>query len=42
MANVPNIPSVVVTIEDRSYVQPILSSGRTVLVPFFSKYGKNL
>ena len=39
MANVPNIPSVVVTIEDKSYLQPILSSGRTVLVPFFSKYG---
>ena len=39
MANVPNIPSVVVTIEDRSYLQPILSSGRTVLIPFFSKYG---
>ena len=39
MANVPNIPSVVVTIEDRSYLQPILSSGRTVLMPFFSKYG---
>jgi len=40
MANVPNIPSVVVTIEDRSYLQPVLQSGRTVLIPFFSKYGK--
>ena len=39
MANVPNIPSVVVSIEDESYLQPILSSGRTVLIPFFSKYG---
>ena len=40
MANVPNIPSVVVTIEDKSYIQPILQSGRTMLFPFFSKYGK--
>jgi len=40
MANVPNIPSVVVTIEDNSYLQPILTSGRTVLMPFFSKYGE--
>jgi len=40
MANVPNIPSVVVQIEDKSYLQPILSSGRTVLIPFFSKYGE--
>ena len=39
MANVPNIPSVVVSIEDRSYLQPILASGRTVLIPHFSKYG---
>ena len=39
MANVPNIPSVVVSIEDESYLQPILSSGRTVLIPFFSKFG---
>ena len=39
MANVPNIPSVVISIEDESYLQPILSSGRTVLIPFFSKFG---
>ena len=39
MANVPNIPSVVVTIEDRSYLEPILASGRTPLIPHFSKYG---
>ena len=39
MSNVPNIPSVEVSIEDQSYLQPILSSGRTVLIPFFSKFG---
>ncbi len=39
MANVPNIPSVVVSINDQSFIQPILASGRTLLFPHFSKYG---
>lgn len=39
MASLPNIPSVVVSIEDMGYVEPILSGGRQVFIMGHTKYG---
>jgi len=38
-SRVPNIPAVSTNIVDKSFLEPVFNQGRTVLIPFFSKYG---
>jgi len=40
MTRVPNIPAVSSSIVENSFTAPVFSNGRTVLIPFISKYGK--